>query len=134
MDNVSFIGNSADSLPLFFFVFVYFMFILICMQITPISQGNNIVGKTLRYIDHGLRYNFVIRLIIEVYLDMSINAILNIAQASRDSNGFDIFLAILALQTNCFMIAFCLCFILINTWKIRNKPEKLARYNCLFSE
>ena len=76
----------------------------------------------------------MIRLGIELYLDMSINSILNLTQLNKRSQVADVLAAILAIQINLFLIAFSFYYVMTNLWKIRRMPDKVARYNCLFHE
>jgi len=124
MQNDSFIGNASDKIPVIFAVLCYFVFIVICLIVLKFVKKENWFTRLIRKLDRGLRYNFLIRLIIELYLDLSVSSILNLSKVNKDSNFIDIVFSIIAFQTNFFLIGFTFCYVMIHNYDIKFRPEK----------
>ena len=97
-------------------------------------KKDNFITRQIRWLDKALWYNFIIRTFIELYLDLSISAILNMSSISTDSNWADILFSLIFIQINVFLWGFTFFFLWIQYYNIKYYPEKLERYNSLFIE
>ena len=134
VEEKAFYVSSSDKLPWSLLLIAFFVLIKI-VDIIKIKDDNKFMNFIKKYMNY-LKYDFYIRLWLEVYLEISINASVNIYffDFSTPYEIFSLFLAILFLLILLWSMCFCTVLLLINYDWIRNNQQNLKAYSCLFVE